>query len=369
MLVKKNIIIMHPTDKGACAFYRCHFMADILRSQLGGEVEPLVTPAEITDDYILAHTAAIVVYRPINDYHQTLIRNYGNKKKKFKYKIFADFDDLIFSVNNQSLIPDYNMCGIDPNNANYVIRESLKYLDGVTVSTRVLASIFGSEFGKVYPFVHVLPNAVPRYLFGQKKRKPLKKDIAKPIVLYAGSMTHFSNDCAGDFNGPWIPWLEKAISQDSIEFHCFGDIPSINQGSILNKIVTHEFVSAIEFPSVVSSIGADIYIAPLKANNFNQAKSNLKFIEACAIGAAFIGSDFTFSPYGEACPICRVSPVDDELDIDRIVRKVCEKDVYNGIIDIQYKILEQKNYWMDSEGYIDKWLKTYFGELITKEVE
>ena len=24
MLVKKNIVILHPCDKGACAFYRCH---------------------------------------------------------------------------------------------------------------------------------------------------------------------------------------------------------------------------------------------------------------------------------------------------------------------------------------------------------
>lgn len=39
MLVKKNVLIMHPTDRGACAFYRCNFMADLLRTYKAGDSE------------------------------------------------------------------------------------------------------------------------------------------------------------------------------------------------------------------------------------------------------------------------------------------------------------------------------------------
>ena len=49
MLVKKNLVIMHPCDKVACAFYRCHAMAMTLNSDKGGEVETIVSRAEIND--------------------------------------------------------------------------------------------------------------------------------------------------------------------------------------------------------------------------------------------------------------------------------------------------------------------------------
>jgi hypothetical protein len=45
MLVKKNLVIMHPCDKGACAFYRCHAIAMMLNSDKGGEVETIVSRA------------------------------------------------------------------------------------------------------------------------------------------------------------------------------------------------------------------------------------------------------------------------------------------------------------------------------------
>ena len=32
MFIKKNVIILHPADKAACAFYRCDAMTALLRS-------------------------------------------------------------------------------------------------------------------------------------------------------------------------------------------------------------------------------------------------------------------------------------------------------------------------------------------------
>ena len=49
MLIKKNVLIMHPADKSACAFYRCHAVAMLLNSSAGGDIEVIVSRAEITD--------------------------------------------------------------------------------------------------------------------------------------------------------------------------------------------------------------------------------------------------------------------------------------------------------------------------------
>ena len=77
MLVKKNIVILHPSDKRACAFYRCHAITMMLNSDKGGEVETIVSRAEIADDYILKYTAAVVFFRVQNDEQATMLMHYN----------------------------------------------------------------------------------------------------------------------------------------------------------------------------------------------------------------------------------------------------------------------------------------------------
>ena len=50
MLIKRNIVILHPCDKSACAFYRCHAIATLLNTDKGGEVETSASRAEINDE-------------------------------------------------------------------------------------------------------------------------------------------------------------------------------------------------------------------------------------------------------------------------------------------------------------------------------
>lgn len=354
MLVKKNVLIMHPTDNGACSFYRCKFMAMILQSQLDGEVEVIVSPAEINDDYILAHTAAIIVYRPYMDEHVTLIRNYGRKKNKLKYRIFADYDDVIWNVGGKSLIPEYNGSGIDTDMATINIHRMLQYLDGVTVSTYYLEKCFNAEFQKLYPYINsivrVLPNAVPRYLFGQERRR-IKEYIKKPIMLYAGSTTHYTEQSYGDFDEVWVEQITEWVKSEKVELHMF-DIPWFFEG-IKDKIILHEKVSALEFPSVVASIHPDFYLAPLQVNEFNKAKSNLKLLEATALGSVLIGSVFEGSPYMDA-PISKFA---DKIPFEFFTRPYC----FNHCLKYQYEYMDKNNLWMDSLPYIHRFLRTYFG--------
>lgn len=352
MLVKKNILIMHPTDNGACSFYRCRFMAMILQSQLAGEVEVIVSPAEINDDYVLAHTAAIIVYRPYTDEHVTLIRNYGRKKNKLKYRIFADYDDVIWNVFGKSLIPEYNGSGIDTDMATMNIHRMLQYLDGVTVSTYYLEKCFNTEFQKLHPyfnsFARVLPNAMPRYLFGQERRR-IKEDLKKPVVLYGGSSTHYKDGEYGDFDGGLVEWLSEKVVKNQIELHMF-DVPWFLK-NCEGKIFIHDKVSALEYPSVASSIHPDFYLAPLKENDFNRAKSNLKLLEATALGAVLLGSVFPDSPYNDA-PLSRMKGTFEDL---------LKADIFNGVLNEQYMFIDNNNLWMDSMPYIHRFLRTYFG--------
>lgn len=362
MLVKKNILIMHPTDRGACAFYRCNFMADLLRTYKAGEIEVIVSPYEITDEFILSRTAAVIVYRPLTEAHETLLQHYKRKRGKFGFKIFADYDDLVFAIDGKSPIPDYNCSKIDPFKAHDFIARNLANVDGITVSTRYLRNAFEVVFG--FKNVILQPNKIPRYVFGRERRAPLKEDITKPVVLYAGSITHFNDDNPGDFAGPWIPWLKKAISEDRIEFHCFGQPKFLEE--VKDKVVTHGYVSAIEFPSVIKEIAPHFYLAPLADNDFNLAKSNLKLLEASAIGAVLLGSWIT---YHEAPSMLCMHNVNTPKDLDDLVSSLCDRELFNTIIVNQYFIMDYKGYWMDSIESMNSYLKTFFGDSLNLNQE
>ena len=358
MLVKKNIIILHPTDEGACAFYRSNFMAALLQSSLSGEVQVITSPVEITDDYVLQYTAAIVVYRPHTAEHETLIQHYKRKRNRFKFRLFADYDDLMFDLNGQHTIPEYNPIHVDTVEIGKRMERTLGDIDGVTVSTEWIRQCMFERFG--WTHVQLLPNAVPRYVFGQSVRARITEDLKKPVVLYAGSTCHFKEGNLGDFKGPWVPWLKKAVSEDRIELHLFHEVPGF-LAEVKEKIVLHEYVSAVEFPSTIAAIRPDFYLAPLQDNAFNRAKSNLKLLEASAIGAVLIASGFAFSPYHESCILSQIMPDETPEDLDMIFNNLCKSNYFNAVLGFQYGLMDEKHYWMDSKEYMARWLRTYFG--------
>lgn len=362
MLVKKNILILHPTDDGACAFYRAHFVASLLQSNRSGEVEVIVSPFEVTDEYVLKYTAAIVVFRPTRNEHETLIQHYRRKRGKFGYKIFADYDDLVFDVEGRQTIPEYNPQPIDTVETGKLMERCLAEIDGVTVSTEWLQICMVQRFG--WRNVRILPNAVPRFCFGFKRfePKPSGTEIEKPKVLYAGSACHFKDGSLGDFAGPWVPWLKKAVSENRIELHMFG-VPHFLE-EVKDRIVVHDYVSAVEFPAYIASIKPDFYLAPLQENLFNKAKSNLKLLEATAIGAVLIGSSFSFGPYEQAHELSKVSRFMTPDELDTRFKILCKTDRFNEVFGHQERLMQEKAYWMDSNEYLARYLRSYFGQTL-----
>lgn len=360
MFIKKNVIILHPADKSACAFYRCDAMAALLRSSRSGEVEVIVSRAEITDDYILKYTAAIVIFRPTTENQETFIQHYKRKRNRFGFKIFADFDDLVFDLDGKQTIPTYNSSRIDVKPVGAIMERCLGDIDGVTVTTEWLKRCMEYRFG--WKHVKLLPNAVPRFFFGYTERHLVGGDLEKPRVLYAGSTSHFKEGDDGDFAGPWLPWLKDAVANDRIELHLF-NVPDCLQ-EYKDSIKVHRNVSAIEFPATIANIKPNFYLAPLQDNVFNRAKSNLKLLEATAIGAVLLGSSFNFGPYEEAHPLSKITKnctfgiLRERFDI------LCQKESWNEVMEYQEKLMEYNGYWLDSHYYVARWLRAYFGELL-----
>lgn len=364
-MIKKNILILHPTDVGACSYYRMRWPADLINAKYPEAVYVFVTPFEVEDEYILQRTASIVVSRPFFDVGRDLVQRYLRKRKKYGYMVFADYDDLLFDVGGHSAMTPYNRFPIDSAKSRDLIGSFVGELDGVSVSTEFLKCCFRAEFG--VDNVHILPNAVPRNLFGRNARKSIGKDIRKPRVLFGGALAcHFKEGHDGDFSGPWIPWLKEAVEKDEIEFHAFGDeenVPHVFM-DFIEKVHVHKTISTPEFPSVVASIKPDIYIAPLQENLFNSAKSNLKLLEATAVGAAVVPSIWKYSPYMEAHAFTAVTRDTDAKALRYKVRELCKAPLFSEVLELQNKVMDFMGYWMDSDHYLMRYLKTYFGEAL-----
>lgn len=357
---KKNLIIIHATDRGACSWVRFRFMVGLLETNVGGEVVPVISPYEVTEPEVLKRCAAVVVARPMIPLHGELLEHYKARRQQFGYKVFADYDDLLCDLGGEKTIPDYNRFQLDPRDIGKVMERCCSGLDGVTVASAFLKKALEERFG--WDNVKLLPNTVPGFAYGAVPRKSVESDIVRPRVLYAGSTSHFKAGHLGDFEGPWVPWMRRAASEGAVELHCFGyTVPDFLEGV---PVALHEFVPAVAFPQAVAAIRPDIYLAPLQENDFNRCKSDLKLLEAAAVGAALLGSDFNDSPYSNAHPLSLVGSDFTADGVGELVREICRKDSFNAVLAHQRCLMEDGGRYTESNVSVLRFLQTYMGDSV-----
>lgn len=359
MLTKKNIIILHTNGRGMCGVLRGGALASLAHSGLTGEFEFVQSPEIVRDEYLLKHTVAVVINRIYTEDHAAMVRHYSTYRRKFGLKILLDFDDLLWDIDGKQSIPAYNQFKMDTVAAGKVIDSVKERVDGVLVSTPWLGACWEYRFGSKCT---VVPNFLPWHLYGDNSMRRVEKDIEKPVVLYGGTPTHYSNRSVGDFAGPWIPWLEDAVKNDRIELHVFGQRPGFLKESG-EKVVEHPLTYALLWGQTIRTVRPDIYIAPLVENMFNSAKSDLKYSEACAIGAAMLGSWWKdWCPYAEEHELSRVEKAMTPEQLDERVRKICQKENFNAIMEHQER--HARLYWLENRKNTDYLMKAICGDAV-----
>lgn len=359
--MKKNVIIFHLTDRGACSWVRFRFMAGLLETNTGGELVPVISPWEVTEPDVLQRTAAVVVSRPMIGLHGELLEHYKAKRAQYGYKVFADYDDLLCDIDGKSPIPEYNSFRISPFEIGNVMDCCCAGLDGITVASEYLASTLRRRFG--WDNVTVVPNTVPKFVYGMAPRTSVEGYIEKPVVLYAGSMTHFKDGHHGDFEGPWVPWMRESAKNGEIDLHCFGHSePDFLEGV---PVTVHPYVPAVAFPAAIAAIRPDIYLAPLQENEFNKCKSDLKLLEAAAVGAVLLGSDFDDSPYSKAHGLSKVWSGCSVEGLGLVVETLCQKDNFNSVLRHQREYMQKGGRYTESRESIMRFLGAYMGDAVS----
>ena len=169
------------------------------------------------------------------------------------------------------------------------------------------------------------------------------------LVLWSGSGAHFdqSNNKHPDDFTHIINVIASTLKK--YQWVLFGSVPqSLKQHVRSGEIEFHPWVPIYDYPSKLASLKATVCVAPLVDNDFNNCKSDLKFIEACALGTPVVCQDiatYKHTPYrfktgAELVDVIDaiVSSKDMYMKLSRKFRKAAEPRWLEDNIDV-YKEL------------------------------
>lgn len=356
-------------DNSGCSHYRLRYNTAFLSASDPG-ITPILLPNPILDANWLAGTRAIYWQRPVSDQDIQILTQLKAAQPKFGYRLVGEFDDLSW-ISHGQFIPEYNMASLNINGEGLTknLAKALPLLDEVTVTNEWLKKSLEDTFD--YKNVRVVPNVIPRYLWSMDRKKDITEDIKVPTILYSGAPQHYRNPIPkcpqfpngvephkGDWTDGWIDWVIKSVRSGKIKLCVMGALPFFFE-PIKDMITFIPWVDCMSFPRTVMSLHPDFLIAPLAENEFNRCKSDLRFIESCAVGAPLLGTFFIDGPYEHIHSDCRV-PLDVTTEwLDDKLAALCKKEKYNEIKNWQYDYLNGAGRWLESSRHVNNLVSAF----------
>jgi glycosyltransferase involved in cell wall biosynthesis len=197
--------------------------------------------------------------------------------------LIYELDDLI------TRIPHENEHGRGfPTDIEARIRKAIGLCDRLVVSTEALADAYSRFANETV----VAPNLLDDAIWGDLQR--ISKPGERPRIGWAGSTSH-----GGD-----LVLMHDVIRNlsDEVDWVFLGFCPDALRPFVREF---HPPVAIKDYPAALARLGLDIAIAPLAANAFNEAKSNLKLLEYGALGYPVVCSNVL--PYQGNLPVVRVA--------------------------------------------------------------
>jgi len=222
------------------------------------------------------------------------IQNQQEKHNQKRMNIIYEIDDIIFIED----IPHYNKfrTAFDSPEVRQTSMDIMNMADEMTVTNQFMKDYFTDKTG--HKNITVVPNFVPKFWMDRFYNKTdismnYEKNSKKPRILYCGSGAHFDVDSrvkhVDDFHHV-NDVIRKTVNKFQWVF--FGGFPLPLKDLIVSgKIEFHGWKSLMEYPYKIKELAPQLIYAPLQDNNFNKAKSDLKFIEGCCIGIPTICQD------------------------------------------------------------------------------
>jgi len=344
--------INYLADYSGCGHWRMIWPEHLLNAHQKAVIHS--TTMMVLDERYYENTLSVRVQRQATD-HQlkfvSLLRNFANQKG---FRILYEIDDIVFSED----IPDYNKFkpAFEDPHIRQCAMEIMELCDEITVTNKFMQEYYMSKTKNQN--VTVIPNYPPKWWMGNyyseaSVMQNYKRTRKKPRIVYSASGAHFD--------------VENKVNQRDDFFHVNDTIvktlhqfqwvfigayplplhPYVEQG----LIEFHPWARLYEYPALLNSINATVFIAPLQDNTFNRAKSDLKYIEACCYGIPAVCQDictYSNAPF-------RFTTGDDLIDQ---IRKITKS--FSAYKKYSREARDEANRrWLELDENIDKYGELY----------
>lgn len=244
---------------------------ELLQGNFGSDIQP---------DLISASDIVLIQRdfpRYTNIYEQIMQKAFSAGKP-----VILELDDLLID-----LPPDH------PDRQSYYytaailpILRAINEATALTVSTSTLAN----HLRDINPNIWVLQNYLNEHIWNMPSVTAQKNEDSQLVIGYFGSDSHL----------PDLEFISSALTNiiqrygNQVRLRFWGCLPPVGLRDHpqvhWTPLSTGNYA---KYASFVQQQHCDIFIAPLKKNQFNQCKSSLKFLEYSSLGIAGVYSNVT----------------------------------------------------------------------------
>lgn len=202
-------------------------------------------------------------------------------------RIIYEIDDLCFRED----LPMYNAFRkhFDSDVIRRTAQECMELADEMTVTCDYLKQYYKNKTNQNN--ITVIPNYMPRWWIGniydnKHISKLFDRHKKQPRIIYPGSTAHFDVRPTNREPDDLTHVLEAIVqSRKKYKWVFLGAAPLALKPLIkTGEIEFHKWSDLYNYPYSIMKLEPSAMIAPLADNIFNRCKSNLKYIEACALG-------------------------------------------------------------------------------------
>ena len=338
-------------DFSGCGFWRMIWPEHIMNAYQKAIVHG--STVMVTDKKYYTKVKCVRIQRqatPAQLKFYTYLKNLG---EEMGFSVVYEIDDIVFHED----IPDYNKFkgAFVDEGIRKATTEMMTMSDEITVTCPFMKDYYESKTGNKN--ITVIPNYPPRFWLDQydelETERNYNKRKKKPRVLYAGSGAHFDVDNIAKQQDDFyhvVQTVRKTVNKYQWIF--IGAFPMGLRDLVRSgKIEYHPWVPLYEYPRLVKKVKANVMIAPLHNNNFNKAKSDLKWIEGCALGlpticqnlCTYTDAQFKFNTGEEM--------------VDQIDAVMSDKTSYMKTVRKGRMVAETR--WLENPDNIGKYVELY----------
>ena len=277
--------INYLADYSGCGHWRILWPEAVINAKGIGMSQS--TTAMVNNPVWYTGVKCVKVQRQASSQQKEFIKFLKHVQQEHGFKIVYEVDDVVF----REVIPDYNKFkfAFDTEEIRQNCVDIINLVDEVTVTCDFMRRLYQEKTGQEK--ITVIPNFVPESWMGHyfnehEIRKQFNKNKKKPRILYTGSGAHYDvdNKTGGkDDLSEVRDFIRKTV--DKYQWIFVGAFPPTLVDLVQQrKIEFYPWQTLLDYPKFIASLNAQLMVAPLQVNDFNRAKSDIKYIEACVLG-------------------------------------------------------------------------------------